>query len=258
MRGKGGGSRGRKKMASDECLQKGWSPLHFACYEGREGTARCLLSLGACLEMSDGPDRVRPLHAAAMAGKTECIELLIDAGAQPMAADKEGRTALHHAASHGSPEAVAALCLLSEDPFQTSKAGLMCFHSAARNGCDAALYTLFDLLPCQSVDVLDGSSRTPLYHAAAEGHLHIIRWLLAKGACLNHVDRYGSTPLHAAAQNGHKEVVCHFIESGTMHLSKPDKSRRTPVHYAAANGHCEVVLQILGAIKPPEETAVQS
>jgi len=55
----------------------------------------------------------------------------------------------------------------------------------------------------------------PLFEAAKNGHLAIVRLLLDKGAKPNITDGFfGSSPLMAAAGNGHKEVVKLLLDKG--------------------------------------------
>jgi ankyrin repeat protein len=46
----------------------------------------------------------------------------------------------------------------------------------------------------------------PLYAAASEGNLKVIKLLVNKGANINQVSDLGDTPFHVAALKGHQEV----------------------------------------------------
>jgi uncharacterized protein len=70
------------------------------------------------------------------------------------------------------------------------------------------------LIEQSPVDILDGEGRTPLLYAAFHGDSDLIRWLLERGATVNHQDRNGYSPLQCAAQNGHLEAVVLLINSG--------------------------------------------
>jgi ankyrin repeat protein len=49
---------------------------------------------------------------------------------------------------------------------------------------------------------------TPLFLAASKNHLEIVRFLLDRGAAINHRDCNGKTPLEHFLENGqHKEIV---------------------------------------------------
>ena len=73
-----------------------------------------------------------------------------------------------------------------------------------------ALLTLLTLAPL-SVALADAPD---LLSAAREGDLATVERLLAEGADINGVDRYGSTALAGAAVNGHLEVVRLLLERG--------------------------------------------
>jgi len=53
----------------------------------------------------------------------------------------------------------------------------------------------------------DEKGRTPLYWAASEGHVDVVRLLLERGVDPNTQDEFGDTPLHEAAYKGRVDVV---------------------------------------------------
>ena len=55
---------------------------------------------------------------------------------------------------------------------------------------------------------------TPLYWAAAKGHLETAQLLADNGADVNRRNRDGATPLHAAATHGHRDVVDYLLAHG--------------------------------------------
>ena len=58
------------------------------------------------------------------------------------------------------------------------------------------------------------SGATPLYIAAQNGHLDVVRHLVEVGADKDQALNSGATPLYIAAQNGHLDVVRHLVEVG--------------------------------------------
>ena len=85
---------------------KGWAPLHLATRRGHIQCVEVLLENGADANVSNGL-RQRPIHEAAIMGNVEMIKTLCRLGADPLVVDGYGRTALHVA----SGSAVATLLL---------------------------------------------------------------------------------------------------------------------------------------------------
>jgi ankyrin repeat protein len=64
------------------------------------------------------------------------------------------------------------------------------------------------------VDISDSESLTPLYIAAASGHLAVVRVLLELGADINQGTDDGATPLMAATEQKHEEIVTWLVKAG--------------------------------------------
>lgn len=96
------------------------------------------------------------------------------------------------------------------------------------------------------------ASGTPLHHAAANGHLHIVRFLVLKGANLTARNEVGQTVLHIAAERGHEGVIEHALNHSDTGDTKAfidwvDDEGYTALHRAAAGGHEECVRVLVEA-----------
>ncbi len=92
----------------------GWTLMHLAPWAGQPDTTRLLLERGADLTAaSKNPLRNQPLNAA-VAGpsaetRTDCVRLLLEAGADPNNRQVNGNTPLHTVAHLGDTATVEAL-----------------------------------------------------------------------------------------------------------------------------------------------------
>lgn len=99
--------------------RNGWTPLMFCCKSDshKSSTARLLLAAGANVHHRTA-DMITPLLHATIHYHPVVMVALLDAGANPNAADSTGRTALSHAADldHISPTTMMLLVRAKADP----------------------------------------------------------------------------------------------------------------------------------------------
>ena len=60
----------------------------------------------------------------------------------------------------------------------------------------------------------DSIGYTPLYRASLNGHLEVVRALLAAGADVNKSDNYGATPLSRALFYNHTQIADLLRDAG--------------------------------------------
>lgn len=158
----------------DEDPEKGATPLSLAALNNRVEICKLLLDAGADIEAVDRNEEARkPLHSAAYyGGRGDACKLLIDAGADVNAREGNGWTPLLLAAQTGSAQAGAVLIA---------------------GGAD--------------VDAGDEKGFTPLMQAALSGYEVFCQTLLKAGANTEIMCAWGLTALHYAVERGN-EGVC--------------------------------------------------
>lgn len=122
-------------------------------------------------------------------------------------------------------------------------AGLPPVHDAARRGDLARVQELVSLDP-SAVRSVTGYGGTALIDAAARGHVHVVRYLVTKGADVNHRNLHGWTALYMACRNGQREVVALLLKEGAD-VGLTNSYGLTPLMRAAREGHPEVLRLLL-------------
>ena len=95
-----------------------------------------------------------------------------------------------------------------------------------------------------NVDGRTLTNSTPLRAAAYVGRLDIVSWLVENGADVNARNNLENTPLMVACYNGHMPVVTYLIERGA-NVDFQDKQGNTVLHWAAKKGHLEIATKLL-------------
>jgi uncharacterized protein len=119
----------RERLDEDPSRAVAWSAdgftaLHFAAFFGKAEAARTLLAAGAMIDAVSGNDmRVQPLNSAAAGRHHEVCRLLIAAGADVNATQRDGFTPLHAAAQDGDDELVELFLSAGGDPSAPTDAG---------------------------------------------------------------------------------------------------------------------------------------
>lgn len=85
--------RARRLVASGAHVNRlGWTPLHYAASKGQVDMAKFLLEQGA-MPNAPSPNGVTPLMMAGYSKSRSMVELLIQAGADPLGRDEKGQSA---------------------------------------------------------------------------------------------------------------------------------------------------------------------
>lgn len=182
------------------------------------------------------------LQAASGGGRVEVIKALLREGARidEPASLENGRTALQAAAEKGHTEIVRDfLKLLGYD---TTRLGQSSGRLRKNNHTIA--------LPVIDAPASSRNGRTMLQAAAQNGHIEVVRMLVAASALINAppAPYGGRTALQAAAEGGHLEIVRMLLANGHDANGLPAPySGRTALQAAVEGGHMDVVKILIEA-----------
>lgn len=193
----------------------GYTPLHAAAYWNREDVVELLLSKGADVSASSTTTGATPLHRAiarlgdvdlALRGvvappaqleaMTAVARMLLDRGADPNAAMKQGETPLMLAALSGHRPLVELLVDRGAALETRGFEGVTALYVATTANRVAAAEAL--VARGAQVDARTQSGFTPLIYAARAGEQALASLLIARGADVNASTKGGETPLTGA------------------------------------------------------------
>eukprot|EP00164_Ancoracysta_twista_P005550 GFYU01007610.1.p1 GENE.GFYU01007610.1~~GFYU01007610.1.p1 ORF type:complete len:494 (-),score=189.23 GFYU01007610.1:23-1504(-) len=215
------------------------------------------------------------LSLAAISGCGECVEMLLDAGANPNKHGPQGLNALHVVSSYGLYKTVSVLiksgALVNARTFQNQLAPI---HLAAigqaeeevppriaerlkaeglQNHTKTVAVLLLGKADAASVD---SNYTTALHYAAIRGDVEMGRLLLKTEIEVDAQDKFYRTPLHCAASAGKSEFIRLLLSEGALTNERDDR-RLAPLHYAALYNHGKAVHALLDGqslLSPKDES----
>lgn len=158
-------------------------------------------------------DRRTPLHLASCEGHVAIVDLLLQNGADAHFKDRFGRTAVDDAMCNGHVEVLRTMKERGVDVpgYIFDESHTPKYQQNMQLICMAAKGRVQDCQHCivDGADVLFGDydRRTPMHLACAEGHIKIVKMLLAAGADISAEDRWGQSAVDEAAKYGHEDIV---------------------------------------------------
>ena len=155
------------------------TPLHITALSGSAEAAQMLIKAGANLNAKDKDWQMTPLHKACSEERNEIVKLFLQAGANVEAKDSDEWTPLLAVAfTHGNVETANLLL-----------------------DAGANIYARGE------------TSETPLHAASVKGNADLIKLLIERGASIESTDVDGDTPLHVAAAHSLDSVKV-LLEAG--------------------------------------------
>ena len=208
--------------------EKGRTPLHYAAQGGAPGFVTALARAGALVDARDKRGRWTPLHLAAWFGKSQAVvQALVDAGADPEATDKAGKTPWDYVKEnpvlkglHPRPAKVSCKNWNTKSFFKRANAAAVsrCLKAGAKVGAR------------------DETGATPLHLTAQHGKTPtVVAALVQAGARVSARDETGATPLHTAAVKSTTPAVVQALLDARADPEAKDEAGKTPWDYVKEN-----------------------
>lgn len=218
--------------------------MHFAAEAGALDSIEVLIGFKA---KRLGKGRT-PMHWAAMKGRAQTVERLIEAKHNKNAVDGSGRTPLMRAVEYGHRE-VAEVLVARKARVNTVADGYRTALGIAIDRGDAEIAELLHSHRAH-VSFTDDQTALALISQCYLGHNQMVDWLVKNGVDPNFA-RKGTTALIAAASENDAELVRILVASGADPNLEPDHGM-LPLHLAARRGNIEVVEALLDLGADPQ------
>jgi len=143
--------------------ENGWSPLHYALYDGNITHLKHLIAATPTLIDTPSKAGIAPLHMAVKLRNLEAVKLLIASGADIDTQDGNGQTPLHYAIAQNLESITRTLITHHAD-----------------------------------MDILNNYAITPLHQAAYTGNVTLVQLMLDRGVSVDLRNANGNTACQMA------------------------------------------------------------
>ena len=188
------------------------SPLYYAFQNGHLDVVKYLITNHNCSIDCVGTEGLTPLHAAAANGHVNIMNYLItECNCNPQCSGHGGVTPLHVACDKGHLNVVEYLVDQQNCDFNPECTSDQLFEEVIKElNADQNPFMQIVIEPLK----LSLSRFTPLHMASAQGHLHIVKYLITTCSCNPDytTGSNGITALDLAQVGGHHEVVAYLSE----------------------------------------------
>ncbi|XP_021368413.1 tankyrase-like isoform X2 [Mizuhopecten yessoensis] len=149
-------------------------------------------------------------------------------------------TALHLAAAHGQPECIQFLLDLGANIHEVDSSRESVLHSAIVTKSPKWGNCLSLILKAKAdINAVNVWQRTPLMKAVVNFKIAAANYLISEGADVCVSDENGTTPLHVAASYGNLGLV-KTLQENRANNNAQDQRGRTPMYFAILGGHEDV------------------
>lgn len=223
-------------ISPDVLSPEGAPAIVAAARAGHSGTVGLLVSAHADAGSTDRGGQ-SALSVAARNSDSALVEILLRAGAPVNSADAVGRTALWYAARVGDSKGVVSLLQHGADPDHADSSGVTPLGAACAGGSASIVQVLLGRGARLEARTKDGD--TPLLLAVARGRQAIADLLLLAHADKDAQNRFGDTPLILASRNGDLQMTRRMLAAGAA-AGIRNNNRQTAADVAVARGFRDV------------------
>ncbi len=182
------------------------------------------------------------LHLAARKNATECLALLLQAGADPLVRNAEGKTAIQLVSA---PETQRVL----RDAMAQRRLEIEICRAVASGNLRPLRTVLNNPQRKFNPNILDESnSMSLLMLACSQGDEELVKTLIAAGADVNYISASRRSVLHIAVDHNQPAVVTMLLEAGANPMQQAANSAM-PLHDAVWSNRVECVKALLPAYR---------
>ncbi|CAH8617694.1 unnamed protein product [Schistosoma rodhaini] len=227
--------------------KNGLLPIHIACEKNYYGILKALLELDNVSVNAEGERGASPLHYCCIHDSVECMEILLNKGANIFAYDLEHTYPVHVAIANVSRKCLNLLFKMeaylkvhhlnqpiksqrtkSSFNIDTQHTHVLCnTTTTTTTTTNSSSIVKYDIKK-KSIDFNQFNCYLNQQNNDKENNL------------INLTDCEGETPLHAAVTSGNSDMVKFCLEHNAFILAKQNDDS-TPVHYACMKGDLECV-----------------
>lgn len=211
--------------------ESGMTPLMFAALSGKAQAVEVLLNAGAKVDARARDGRNALMYAAGWSDAA-AVRSLIDAGARLDARSEDQRTALMLAASRGTTESLDALIAAGANMEYKNRWGQTALIAAALVADAEKVNRLLRGSPLNATDA-NGLTALNVACGGSDESDAVVDALLQAGADPKIADNDGVTPLMRAADRGNPARVAALIKAGAP-LETRDQGGRSALDWALA------------------------
>ena len=222
-------------IASERDLNRRTILHHAAMEEWHDVLDLCIEKLSSSKLNIQDKNGMTALHYAARLRNWYGSERLLDAGADALMEDVEGRTPGHSAAEAGSDRVLrlllnkGAIALNNFDHYRRTV-----LHYAATWNLTSVIESLIELDP-DSVKAKDRDGRTAAHMAALFGSTATLSLLLSTHLVdINAPDEHGRTLLHCAVESRITSCIDELLSRDGIELNPLDRSLKSPLDITAS------------------------